>query len=56
MEEADLLASNRGRVVAEASLGADCGAVAAHGALLAAFALACTMLATRAFRLYQAQV
>jgi hypothetical protein len=30
--------------------------VGAYGGLLALFALACTMLATRAFRAYQAQV
>ena len=36
--------------------GPDWATVAAHGALLAAFALACTMLATQAFRAYQAQV
>ena len=61
MEEADLLASklaivDRRRVAAEDSRGADSGAVAADGALLAAFARACTMLETRAFRLYPAQV
>jgi ABC-2 type transport system permease protein len=36
--------------------GADWSAVAGYSGLLAAFALACTMLATRAFRAYQAQV
>jgi ABC-2 type transport system permease protein len=36
--------------------GADWAAVAGYSGLLAAFALACTMLATRAFRAYQAQV
>jgi ABC-2 type transport system permease protein len=34
----------------------DWSTVAGHGGLLALFALACTMLATRAFRAYQAQV
>jgi ABC-2 type transport system permease protein len=36
--------------------GADWAAVAGYCGLLAAFALACTLLATRAFRAYQAQV
>ena len=36
--------------------GTDWGTVAAQGGLLAAFALACTILATRAFRACQAQV
>jgi ABC-2 type transport system permease protein len=36
--------------------GTDWGAVAGWCGLLAAFALACTVLATRAFRVYQAQV
>jgi ABC-2 type transport system permease protein len=36
--------------------GTDWGAVAGDCGLLAAFALLCTMLATRAFRAYQAQV
>jgi ABC-2 type transport system permease protein len=36
--------------------GTDWGSVAGYCGLLAAFALACTMLATRAFHAYQAQV
>lgn len=36
--------------------GTDWGTVAGYTGLLAAFALACTVLATRAFRAYQAQV
>jgi ABC-2 type transport system permease protein len=36
--------------------GTDWGTVTGYSGLLAAFALACTMLATRAFRAYQAQV
>jgi ABC-2 type transport system permease protein len=36
--------------------GTDWGTVAGYSGLLAVFALACTMLATRAFRAYQAQV
>jgi ABC-2 type transport system permease protein len=36
--------------------GADWSSIAGYSALLAAFALACTTLATRAFRAYQAQV
>jgi ABC-2 type transport system permease protein len=34
----------------------DWGSVLGYSGLLAGFALACTMLATRAFRAYQAQV
>jgi ABC-2 type transport system permease protein len=36
--------------------GTDWGTVAGYCGLLVAFALACMMLATRAFRAYQAQV
>jgi ABC-2 type transport system permease protein len=36
--------------------GTDWGTVTGYSALLAVFALACTMLATWAFRAYQAQV
>ncbi len=36
--------------------GTDWGTVAGHCGLLAASALLCTMLATRAFRAYQAQL
>ena len=36
--------------------GTDWGTVAGYSGLLAVFALACLMLATRAFRAYQAQV
>jgi ABC-2 type transport system permease protein len=43
-----------GREAAQA--GTDWGAVVGYCGLLAAFALACTMLATRAFRAYQSSV
>jgi ABC-2 type transport system ATP-binding protein len=39
-----------------AQAGTDWGTVAGYCGLLTAFALACTVLATRAFRAYQAQV
>jgi ABC-2 type transport system permease protein len=47
-------AINAGREAVESS--PDWGSVAGYSGLLAVFALACLMLATRAFRAYQGQV